>query len=189
MSFEKDLLKEVNDLRRNPAAYGDKILKAKKYFKDGTNIFKHPKSKNAVETAEGPAAFEEAGNFLNNQAMSRNELDLSKGLNQISAEFLAEFQKDIQSKVQIEPVVQKYGKFSGNFRRLVQLGGDSAELAVISLVVGDGDKSRAYRDALLLENLNKIGVAHGTHKDFGHCSVICVCNDFVNNDGSDDSVH
>ena len=188
MSFESRLIQEVNDLRRNPATYADKLLKNKQYFEEGTNIWKNPKTKTRIKTEEGPAAYDEAAEFLNNQAMSRNELDPSKGLNKIALEFLTEFQKDINSKVGIEEVVEKYGKFTGNFRRLVQLGSQTPELAVISLVVGDGDKTRSYRDALLLENLNKIGVAHGEHKDYKHCSVIVICNDFQNTVDSDDTV-
>ena len=74
------------------------------------------------------------------------------------------------------------------FRRLVQLGSNVPEFVFISLVVGDIDKTRAYRDALLAENLNKIGVAHGDQKELRHCSVITVCNDFTNADGSDDAI-
>ena len=42
MSFERELVREVNDLRRNPAAYADKLLKNKQYFEEGTNIWKNP---------------------------------------------------------------------------------------------------------------------------------------------------
>ena len=92
------------------------------------------------------------------------------------------------ANVEIKGIVQKQGKFTGFFRDLVQLGSDVPEFVVISLIVGDGDKTRSYRDALLSENLNKIGVAHGDHKDYRECSVITVCNDFTNADGSNDAI-
>ena len=92
------------------------------------------------------------------------------------------------ANVDLKPFVEKYGKFTGYFRRLVQLGADTPQLVVISLVVGDGDKTRSYREALLAENLNKIGIATGDHKDYSKCTVIAVCNEFTNADGSNDTM-
>jgi len=189
MSFLNNLVKEVNDLRRNPYAYADKLVKYKKCFENGTNIWKQPKSKFRIETEEGPAAYDEAIDFLKNKSKSRNELAPSKGLTKVAEEFLSEYQKDPMANIDLEGTVKKYGNFTGFFRRLVQFGAETPEFVVISLVVGDGDKSRAYRDALLSENLNKIGVAQGDHKDFKICSVITVCNDFTNADGSNDDIN
>ncbi len=186
-SFLRDLVREVNDLRRNPCAYADKIERNKKYFK-ADNVWKHPKSKFAIKTEEGAAAYDEAINFLKNKATSRNELDVSKSLTKIAEDFLKEYQKDPMANIPLDDVVKKYGKFTGLFRRLVQLGADTPEFVVVSLVVGDGDKSRQYRDALLAENLNKIGVAHGEHKDYSVISVLTICNDFTNADGSNDNM-
>ena len=76
-------------------------------------------------------------------------------------------------------------KFSISFSNV---NGTPLANASVSLIVGDGDKTRSYRDALLSENLNKIGVAHGDHKDYRECSVITVCNDFINADGSNDAI-
>ena len=188
MSFERDLLREVNDLRRNPCAYADKILKNKKYFEANSKVWKQPKSSYAIKTEEGPAAFDEAADFLKNKAMSRNELDPSKALTKIATDFLHEYQKDPMANVELEGVVSKYGKFTGYFRRLIQLGATTPEFVVISLVVGDGDKTRGYRDALLAENLNKIGIAHGDQKDYKNISVIVACNDFKNEVDSNDNI-
>ena len=188
MSFESRLIQEVNDFRRNPYGYAAKIAKYKKYFEKDSNNWKQPRSNIVIKTEEGPAAFDEAIEFLKNKAQSRNELTPSKGLTKIAEDFLKDYQKDANANVEIEGTVKKYGKFTGFFRRLVQLGSAVPEFVVISLVVGDGDKTRAYRDALLAENLNKIGVAHGDHKDLRHCSVITVCNDFTNADGSNDAI-
>ena len=188
MSFLSNLVKEVNDFRRNPYAYAKKIEKHKKYFENGTNNWKQPKSNIVIKTQEGPAAFDEAIDFLKNKSNSRNELTPSKGLTKIAEDILKEYQKDANSNVEIEGFVKKQGKFTGLFRNLVQLGSDIPEFVVVSLIVGDGDKTRSYRDALLSENLNKIGVAHGDHKDYRQCSVITVCNDFTNADGSNDDI-
>ena len=188
MSFESKLVQEVNDFRRNPYGYAAKIAKYKKYFEKDSNNWKQPRSNIVIKTEEGPAAFDEAIDFLKNKSNSRNELTPSKGLTKIAEDFLKEYQKDAKAEVELEGIVKKHGKFTGFFRRLVQLGSNVPEYVVISLVVGDGDKTRAYRDALLAENLNKIGVAHGDHKEYRQCSVITVCNDFTNEDGSNDAI-
>ena len=185
MSFEKALVDEVNYLRRNPVGYCEKLKKNKEYFKD--KIWKHPKSKIAIETQEGAAAFDEAIKYLYEKTTSSApELDPSKGLNQIAQEFLKEFQKDMQANVELKPVIEKYGTFGGNFRRFVQFGGFSAELVVISLLVSDGDPSRENRESLLLTDLTKIGVAYGPHESMKHCSVIVVASKFNNTHDPDD---
>jgi len=188
MSFLNSLVKEVNDFRRNPYAYADKIAKNKKYFEEGTNNWKQPKSNLVIKTQEGPAAYDEAIDFLKNKSQSRNELTPSKGLTKIAEDLLKEYQNSGNADADVAGIVKKQGKFKGMFRNLVQLGSDVAEHVVVSLVVGDGDKTRSYRDALLSENLNKIGVAHGDHKDYRQCSVITLCNDFTNADGSSDDI-
>ena len=188
MSFLSDLVKEVNDFRRNPYAYADKIAKNKKYFEEGTNNWKQPKSNFVIKTLEGPAAFDEAVDFLKNKSKSRNELTPSRGLTKIAEELLKEYQKDPNGNPDVAGIVKNQGKFTGMFRNLVQCGSNVPEFVVVSLIVGDGDKTRSYRDALLSENLNKIGVAHGDHKDYRECSVITVCNDFINADGSNDAI-
>ena len=187
MSFESKILQEVNDLRRNPYGYAAKLVKNKKYFEKDTNNWKQPRSNIVIKTEEGPAAYDEAIDYLKTKTKSKNELTPSKGLTKIAEDFLKEYQKDANAEVELEQTVKKHGQFKGFFRRLVQLGSNVPEHVVISLVVGDGDKTRAYRDALLAENLYKIGVAHGEHKDLRHCTVITVCNDFTNADGSDDA--
>ena len=187
--FEKELYREVNKLRKNPARYAEKIVKNKQFFKDGSNIWKHPDAKAGIKTEEGPAAYDEAIRFLKNNAQAVGELTPSKGLNKIASDFLYEFQKDPNANVEIEPIVEKRGNFTGNFRRLVQFGSDTAELVVVNLVVCDGDKTRGHRDALLSDNLHQVGVAHGNHDTYRQCSVIVACTKFENTVDGDDSVY
>ena len=189
MSFEKDLIREVNLLRQNPQAYAEKLIKNKKFFKDGTNIWKHPDAKAGIKTEEGPAAYDEAINFLKTKAVPVCELTPSKGLNKIASDFLVEFQKDPNANVELEPIIDKYGKFTGNFRRLLQFGSDTPELVVVNLLVCDGDKSRGHREALLFENLHRIGVAYGKHDTYRQCSVIVACSSFENTVDGDDTIY
>ena len=185
MSVEKDLIAEINELRKDPKGYADKIAKNKEYFKG--NIFRHPNSKAGIKTEEGPAAYDEAIDFLKNKAVAVEALTPSKGLNKIALDFLTEFQKDADKEVEIDPIISKHGNFVGSFRRLIQFGSDSAEQVIINLVVSDGDKTRGHRDALLQEDLKRVGVAHGKHDVYRHCSVIVACTKFDNTIDPDDN--
>ena len=186
--MERDLIKEVNDLRKNPAGYAQKLVKNKGYFQKGKNgefIWKHPDAERGIKTEEGPAAYDEAISALK-KAKPAPALTASKGLNKIAADFLAEYQKDADANVEIEPVVEKYGNFKGQFKRLIEFGAPTAELVVVNLVVSDGDKSRGLREALLSKDFKQIGVAHGTHDKFRQCSVIVECAEFENTVDGDD---
>ena len=125
MSFEERLIEEVNLFRRNPTGYCEKLKKNKQYFK-GDNIWRHPKC--AIETVEGVKAFDDAIDFLRKKTTkSAHELSVSKGLTSIAKDFLKAFKGSPTANVPLEPVIEKYGAFKGNFRRFVQFGGFSPE--------------------------------------------------------------
>ena len=186
--MERDLVREINDLRRSPSAYAEKLVKNKQYFND-KKVWKHPDAEAGIKTEEGPAAYDEAILFLRTKAEPQETLTPSKGLNRVAADFLAAFQKDVEAKVDIGEVVQKYGEFTGNFRRLAQFGSPTAEQVIVNLVVCDGDKSRGHRDALLAPFLKKVGVAFGNHETYKVCSVIVACTTFDNKVDADDTVN
>ena len=187
MSFERDLVKQVNLLRTNPRGFADKIAASRTYFSG--NIWKHPDLKAGIKTEEGPAAYDEAIDFLRRQAKPVDELTPSKGLCKIAADFLREYQKDANANVDMDMIIDRHGKFTGNFRRLIEFGGATAEQAVINLVVSDGDKSRGHREALLSDGLKKIGVANGTHDVYRTVSVIVACTQFENPSDSNDAAY
>ena len=187
--MEKEIIKEVNILRKNPKGYVLRLIKNKDYFENGGKIWKHPDFPCGIQTEEGPEAYDEAIDFLRRKALAVDELVPSKGLNRIASDFLSEFQKDVNAKVDIPTVVQKYGSYTGNFRRLIEFGSPSAELVVVNLLVCDGDKSRKHREGILFDKLKSIGAAFGKHDVYRHCSVIVGCTKFENKYDSDDTVY
>ena len=114
MSFNvKDLYKELNELRRNPALYSEKVAKSKQYFKDKNWFF--PGSKAGIQTFEGPEAYDEAINFLKN-ASPVEELVPSKGLINIANDMLQLFQKNPDDRTDINSIIDKYGSYGGSFK-------------------------------------------------------------------------
>ena len=181
---ERELIREVNSLRTNPQGFASKINASKTYF-DG-KIWKHTDCSAGIKTEEGAYAYEEAIRALQS-ANAVKSLTPSKGLCRIAEEFLKEYQKDANANVEMDGIIERYGKFTGNFRRLVEFGGMNAQQSIINLVVSDGDTKRGHREALLADNLNKIGVAHGPHNTFRNCSVIVMASQFENTYDSNDN--
>lgn len=186
MSFQEQLVQEINDLRTNPKAYAKKVEKYINYFK-GKSLH-IPGAKAGIRTEEGPEAYKEAVDFLS-KAEPVEELSPSRGLGRISKDFFDEVQKvDPQElgNINMEDIINKYGTYVGSLNREISMGDETPEQIVVSLVVSDGDASRGHRDCLLSPELNKIGAANGTHKVFRYCTVIFFCTQFKNNVDSND---
>ena len=185
--MEADIVEELNDLRRDPQGFADKVAKYKDYFDDGEKILRIPGVLHGIKTEEGPAPYIEAVDFLN-KTIPTYELTPSKGLFAIASDILKIIQKDPNNlgDIDIDPIIEKYGEFSGDFHRSVQFGGTSGEHIIVDLFVGDGDKSRSERQALLNENLKKVGVASGRHDKYRFINIIVACTQFDNKSGNDD---
>ena len=173
--YEKNLIREVNQLRTNPTKYAEQLIKSKEYFKG--NTWEHPDLKAGIAYQEGPAGFDDAIRFLK-AAKPVGGLIPSKGLMKIAKEMCMCYQRD--KEVDIDATIDKYGEWNGEFGTLVEYGGRNPEMTVVNLVVCDGDKTRGYRKTLFEPTVKKIGVANGTHKMFKTVSVIVTSDVFEN---------
>ena len=188
MSLEREILNEVNELRRDPRNYANKVNKFKGYLEG--NILRVPGVLAGIKTEEGAAAYDEAINFLRS-AESAEQLTPSKGLGQIADELYGKIQHvdpNNLGDIDMDAIIDKYGSFTGKFSRSFEFGGSTAELIVVNLVVSDGDKSRGQRNALLNKEVLKVGIKHGKHDTYRECTVIACCSKFENKSG-DDSAH
>ena len=183
--FNEELLAEINTLRTNPKKYAKTIGKYISYFKN--KLLCLPGSNAGIQTEEGPDAYREAVDFLLDHPRIE-ALKPSKGLCRIAEDFVQAVQKDsndLESK-DMEDIINKYGAFTGSFSRAMDFGGETPEQAVINLIVSDGDKSRGQRESLLSTEIQRIGVANGSHPTYRHCTAIVTCTDFENNVDDDD---
>jgi hypothetical protein len=185
MSFEKDFVDEVNQLRKDPKGFADKIEKNKQYFKD--KVWMNPETKVGLKTQEGAAAYDDAIEYLRTKAKPAEPFTPSKALFKIAGDFLAEYQKDVDAKIEIDTVANKYGNFEGSFRRLMQFGPGNPEQTLINTIVSDGDTARKEREVLLSDDLKFIGVAHGTHDIYKGATIITLCTKFNNTVDADDN--
>ena len=185
--FNEDLIMEINLLRTNPKKYAKTISKYMNYFKG--NLLCLPHTNAGIQTEEGVEAFKEAVDFLNKQE-NLEPLKPSKGLCRIAEEFIAIYQKPDSGELankDMEDIINKYGSFSGSFSRAMDFGGETAEMAIINLVVSDGDPSRGQRESLLSNEIKKVGVANGEHEVYRHCSAIITSTEFDNTFDKDDN--
>lgn len=183
-----DLVDEINALRTNPRRYANKVTAYKKYFKD--NVLRLPGTNAGIRTQEGPAAYTEAGEFL--QKQSRIEaLTASKGLCKIAQELLKEIQKcddaSCLNDIDMDAIKKKYGRTKGEFSTATDYGSETPEQVIVNLVVDDGDKTRAQRQFFFSTEIKRVGVANGSHPTYGRCTVIVSCNTFENSRDKDDT--
>jgi hypothetical protein len=185
--FYLNLVDEINKLRSNPPAYGDKLLSFKSCFKD--LVVKFPGQKVGMQTSEGFAAYEEAAKYLKT-LKPISDIIASKGLCRIAKDYLDKMREcspeEVES-IEIDSIIKKYGKFKGTFNNAMDFGSDTPELVVVNLVVSDGDETRANRDLLLNPENHKIGIATGTHAEYGNLTIILSCTDFKNIVDPDDN--
>ena len=186
MSFERDLVEQINFLRTNPKKFAEKLNKYLSYFKG--NVLNIPDRPLGISTIEGPKAYKDAISALERQKPLQ-PLDPSKGLFRVAADFQKAIQRknleDVDS-VDIEKIIDKYGTFYGEFSRATDYGSQTPEQALISLVVSDGDPTREQRKALLSSAFKKVGVAFGSHKKFKNCTIILKCTEFINKKDAED---
>lgn len=186
-SFYYGLVKEINSLRKNPSAFADKLLSFKNNFK-GT-IFRAPGTSTSLQTMEGFKAFEEAAKNLK-ELKPMDDMIPSKALGKIAKDYLEKIKlcdpNDI-GDIDIDLIIKKYGSFTGEFNTAMDFGSDTPEMVVVSLVVSDGDESRANREFLLNPELKKVGISTGKHMTYGNSTIIVSCTEFKNTIDKDDN--
>ena len=185
MSFDRELVDVVNQLRSNPKKFAEKIKKYLDYFEG--SVLKIPGRKAGIQTHEGPKAYQEAVNYLSRQNPVE-PLSPSKALFRISQDYLRKIQRKNAnaSDVDVDALIDKYGTYYGDLIHAADYGGQSPEEALIFLIVSDGDYNRRQRESLLSSSYKLIGGATGKHPMFQNCTVIFTCSEFENSKDAED---
>ena len=188
----KAILKEINALRADPAAFGQRLLDEVLPGYAGTTYT----SKEGGErlTAEGPAAVKEASEWLSAHSEPRKALLSSFGLSKVSRELCAE-----QSAADciggftlgglgLDKRVEKCGgAWAGKLSECVFYHAVSPFDVVAQLVVDDGLGDRPNRDRLLDPDFVIAGVWASSHKIYGNVVSIILAQKY-GRDGSDAAV-
>lgn len=180
-SFRKGVIDELNRMRTSPKDYASEIRIYKQYFKG--KVLRLPGSSVGISTNEGPEAYEEAAQFLDN-VQPVEPLKYNPGLAHIAQDLLTEIQKlgddlDKTDSINVDKIIDKYGRFNGNFTRSMDFGSKDPKMVLINLIVSDGDKARGQRDTIFSTNLKEIGVSTGPQTTYGQCTIIVESTKFT----------
>ena len=154
--FSYEVIQELNTLRTNPKQYANYLQDEMQYFSG--NVLKFPGENSNLRTQEGPAAYEEAINFLLN-VKPVPPIDMHTSLFKIANEYLKDARNvsyDNLESLDIDKYIQKYGSFSGKFSRMMDFGGNTPRRVINNLVTCDGDQTRGYRLSLFSKDFKFI---------------------------------
>ncbi len=180
--LEKEIIFEINKLRSNPSKYANDFLVplAKNYER---NMLYYPGDK-PLRTKEGVRALNECIRELKKQT----PLPLiypSKGLTKAAEDHVKDQSKTgrvghsgsdrSNSKTRIE----RYGQWKTRIAENIAYGGINAQQIVIYLLIDDGVRDRGHRKTFLHPAFTKVGVATGSHPEYGIMSVMDFAGDFL----------
>jgi hypothetical protein len=184
--FSYEVIQELNTLRTNPKIYANYLQEEIKYFTG--NLLKLPGENSNLRTQEGPAAYEEAINFLLN-VKPVPPIDMHTSLFKIANDYLRDARNvsyDNLETLDIDKYIQNYGTFQGKFSRMMDFGGTTPRRVITNLVTCDGDQTRGYRLSLFSKDFKFIGVASGPYPTYNRFTILLNCTKFVSHDPNND---
>lgn len=173
---EKDVIREHNRLRVDPARYAEEVIKPIIGFYEG-NLLKRP-GEIAIRTHEGVGAAQECYRALK-AARPAPALVPSKGITLAARDHAADQSRtgrtghDGADGSQMHTRIQRYGS-SNTYGENISYGRYQKEIGkriISQLLIDDGVPSRGHRVNILRESFLSVGVAINTHPNYG---MICV---------------
>ena len=175
-TIQMTLYEELNILRQNPQSYIPLIESQMRTIKKN-NILKKKDSNLQIQTIEGPDAYKEAINFLQQQ---EPVLPLTK---EVKLSFAAQdLVKDIGERGVVthedkkgqftSDRIEKYCEWDFCANEVIEVSSKNAKDILISLLVDDGIRSRADRKALFQTIYNYVGIACGPHIEYDIVTVL-----------------
>ena len=167
------IIRELNVLRANPAAYAGKLQQRRKLYRG--RIFQPP-GRVGVITNEGVTALDEAIRVLR-ATKALPLVAASEALTKAATQHV----KDIGPKGLTahegsdgstpQSRILRYAKGMHSTAEVISFGPADAASAIVELVVDDGIRNRGHRKILLDPGYRNAGAACGPHKTF---RVVCV---------------
>lgn len=179
--IEKEVLAEINSVRRNPKKYIKFLKKLKKRMK-GNNLTLPNGKRWAM--SEGKRAINSAIKDLK-RVKRLKALKLSNGLSQAADIQLNDLKKN--------PKLGHRGKDGSNvFKRVSRVGAagstvaenityysNDAQIIVLMQIIDDGVRNRGHRKNILNRNFTQIGIAYGKGKKDIELCVMVFTDSFI----------
>jgi len=173
--LEADVLVEMNELRRDPRAYAQKLV-ALRHAMRGNLIVRQ--GQNPIATQEGVAAVDEAIEVLAHAPRRLTRFAWSSGLAAAARDHTRDLGTsdgmghDGSDGSSPDQRVSRHGKWDRLVAENIAFGPTTAEEVVVGLIVDDGVADRGHREILLEPELFFAGVACGPHPTYAATCVI-----------------
>lgn len=168
------VVQEINKVRTNPKFYIEILQNDKQFFKN--NIL-YRIGEAPLNTSEGPAAHDEAIEYLQNQ-VSLEALVLDERLSNAAKDHVEDIgingmtSHEGSNKETISDRVEKYAEWDFTLCQNIDFGGKNVHEIMISFLTSDGDKTRSHRENLFRSDLKYLGCYSGPHKEVEYCTVV-----------------
>ncbi|NOY96651.1 MAG: CAP domain-containing protein [Chlorobi bacterium] len=181
--LSKEVILEINKLRSDPAKYAADYIDPLKHNYKG-KLFYYAGDKPLL-TKEGVKALYECVRFLKRQKPVPI-LKPHKGLSKAASDHVADQSKHGGTghtgtdKSGMKSRIERYGQWKSRIAENITYGDINAQQIVIYLLIDDGIYSRGHRKNFLNEKFEEIGVATGTHPQYGKMCVMDFAGSFQN---------
>ncbi len=159
---EKELLQEVNLLRKDPPAYAELLIRRRKHFYLTADLVPADPPQRNPNLTEGKKAVLEAIDVLQKSKGVR-KIKWKDGLHLASQEIrrLISGQQTTQptSPEQVNRAIYSYGEYQGRATQLCGWGYSNPKEILCHLLISDGDATRHSREILLGQDFGYGGVA------------------------------
>jgi len=180
-SLEKEIILEINKLRSDPKRYAEDYIAplAKKYDR---RLLYYPGDQPLL-TKEGVNALYECVRDLKRQ-QPLSVIYPSEGLTRAARDHVNDQSKTGRTGHQgsdrssMRNRVERYGTWEKRIAENIAYGGKTAQQIVIYLLIDDGVRDRGHRKNFLNPDFNMVGVATGSHPEYGLMSVMDFADGF-----------
>jgi uncharacterized protein YkwD len=174
-ALERDILRETNRARTDPAAYA-KFLEASLPMFDG-RLLRQKGSRVSIRTNEGAAAVREAIRFLREQ-QPVPAMTWADGLWRAARDHVRDqgpkgaMGHDGSDRSTMDQRMRRYGAWQVTAAENIDYGSPTAREVLISLIVDDGVPGRGHRKNIFNPALRVMGAACGDHTRYRRMCVI-----------------
>jgi HSP20 family molecular chaperone IbpA len=188
--FATNLLKEINELRTNPRAFGERALKPLLSHFDG--LYYTPPGQTRLKTVEGVSAVREAYDYCCGEAQSAPAIErVSVGLGKSAMDLVREngplgvVDNLLPDGTTVGERLARYGRWSGKASEAIAFGKNPPLDAVLQWLVDDGNRNRTQRATLMEPRYSVVGIGHGPHAKYHRMVAVVFAQDYA--EGADAS--
>jgi uncharacterized protein YkwD len=173
--FADAVVEELNFARTHPAQYARTLRDYRRSFHGG--LADEANDGFGVSTFEGPAAVDEAIDFLERQP-PREPLTASPILARAAARHAADQgPRGLMGHTGTDGStlgqrIQRYGIWGGVAAENISYGADDPAAVIRQLIIDDGVRSRSHRADIFSVSLRVVGVGCGPHREYGTMCVL-----------------